>query len=296
MSENIHIVLSSVVEVFGLVGIAYLYARRLRLDTHAAMRIGMDIFVPCLAFSALMESSIDAHELGIAAGATLIQIGSGLVIGWIGLRLIGWGKRRELLMPIAFVNSANIPFPLLLTNFGAEGLSRGVLCYMVTNLTIFSVGLLILHGGGRLREAFREPALWATALAAILRLLKIEPPEMVMRVPRLAGMAAVPLMLVLFGDALSRTRLTSFRVAAVGTLLRYASGAVALAITLTLLRPEGMLRKILILYALLPSAVVNVILTQKAGRDAESVASTILLATLVSVVLLPLILIFVHGD
>ena len=163
------------------------------------------------------------------------------------------------------------------------------------SLRIFSVGLLLLHGGGRLREAFREPALWATALAGILRLLKIEPPEMVMRIPRLAGMAAVPLMLVLFGDALSRTRITSLRTAAVTTLFRYASGAIALAITLTLLRPEGMLRKILILYALLPSAVVNVILTQKAGRDAESVASAILLATLVSVVLLPLILIFVQG-
>ena len=257
MMSNIHLVLSSVIEVFGLVGIAYLYARRFRFDTHATMRIGMDIFVPCLAFSALMESSIDAKELGIAASATLIQIGAGLLIGYVGLRLIGWGNRRELLMPIAFVNTANIPFPLLLANFGSDGLSRGVLCYMVTNLTIFSLGLVLLHGGGRLREAFREPALWATALAGVLRILKIEPPEMVMRIPRLAGMAAVPLMLVLFGFALSRTRLTALRTAAVATLLRYASGAAALAITLTLLRPEGMLRKILILYALLPSAAVS---------------------------------------
>lgn len=294
MSENLNLVLASIIEVFGLVGIAYLYARRFRFDTHATMRIGMDIFVPCLAFTALMESNINVSELSIAAGATLIQIGSGLLIGWLGLRLIGWGEKRELLMPIAFVNSANIPFPLLLANFGSDGLSRGVLCYMVTNLTIFSFGLLLLHGGGRLREAFREPALWATALAGLLRLLRIEPPEMVMRVPRLAAMAAVPLMLVLFGYSLSKTRLTSFKTAAVAVVLRYASGVVAILITLTLLRPEGMLRKILILYALLPSAVVNVVLTQKAGRDSESVASTVLLATLVSVILIPLILIFVQ--
>jgi predicted permease len=55
-----------------------------------------------------------------------------------------------------------------------------------------------------------------------------------------------------------------------------------------------MLRKILILYALLPSAVVNVVLTQKAGRDAEAVASSILLATLISVVALPIILMIVQ--
>lgn len=293
MSEDLRTVLSSVVEVFALVGIATLYARRFRFDTHATMRIGMDIFVPCLAFTALMESSVDAREFGVAAVATLIQIGSGLLIGWLGLRLIGLGEKRELLLPIAFVNSANLPFPLLLANFGNEGLSRGVLCYAVTNLTIFSIGLVILHGGGRVREAFKEPALWATALAGLLRLLQITPPETVMRIPKLAGLAAVPLMLVLFGFSLARTRMTAMKVGLAGTLLRYLSGGVALVITLALLRPEGMLRKILILYALLPPAVVNVVLAQKTNRDAEAVASTVLIATVVSILLLPIVLMLI---
>ncbi|MBD3161717.1 MAG: hypothetical protein GF346_05615 [Candidatus Eisenbacteria bacterium] len=292
MNENLQTVLGSVVEVFGLVGVATLYARRFRFDTRATMRIGMDLFVPCLAFTALMDSDIRASEFVTAAGATLIQIGAGLLIGWLGLRLIGWGDRRELLMPIAFVNSANLPFPLLLTNFGAAGLSRGVLCYTTTNLLIFSIGLFLLHGGGRTREAFKEPALWATVLAGLLRLLQVEVPETVMRVPRLAGMAAVPLMLVLFGDALARTRMTAWKPAVVATILRYASGGLALLVTLTWLQPTGMLRKVLILYALLPSAVVNVVLTQKAGRDDQAVASAILLATVVSIGLIPFLLWF----
>ena len=294
MTESLRTVLGSVVEVFGLVGIAYLYARRSRLDRTATLRIGMDLFIPCLAFTAIIDSRINARELGIAAAATLIQIGSGLLLGWIVLRLIGWREQRELLMPIAFVNTANLPFPLLLANFGTEGLSRGVLCYTVTNLTIFSVGILLLHGGGRLREAFREPALWATVLAGVLRILHVHPPEMLMRVPRLAGLAAVPVMLVLFGDALAHTRLTSLRQAAVATCLRYASGAAGLMLMLWLLRPEGMLRKILILYALLPPAVVNVVLTQRAGRNAQAVASSVLLATLVSVIVIPLVLALVR--
>lgn len=290
MNENLKTVLSSVVEVFGLVGVATLYARRFRFDTRVTMRIGMDLFIPCLAFSALMDSDIQAAEFATAAGATLIQIASGLSIGWIGLRLLGLGDKRELLMPIAFVNSANLPFPLLLANFGASGLSRGVLCYTATNLMIFSVGLFLLHGGGRTREAFKEPALWATVLAGLLRILQVEVPETAMRVFRLAGMAAIPLMLVLFGDSLARTRLTAWKPAAAATLLRYLSGGVALALTLTLLQPEGMLRKVLILYALLPPAVVNVVLTQKAGRDDQAVASAVLMATVVSVALIPLLL------
>lgn len=290
MSQDLLVVLASVVEVFGLIAVAFAYSRRYRLDLASATRIAMDIFIPCLAFTAIMDSKIDAREVALASTATLIQIGSGLLLGWIVLRIIGWGDRRELLLPISFVNSANLPFPLLLANFGPEGLSRGVLCYMVTNLTIFSVGILLLHGGGRIREAVKEPALWATVAAAVLRIAHVQPPDALMRIPRLAGLAAVPLMLVLFGDALARTRFTSARPAVTATLLRYATGAVGLAVTLAVLRPEGLLRKILILYALLPSAVVNVVLAQRAGRDAGAVASAVLLATLVSVLLLPILL------
>ncbi len=294
MNENLRTVLSSVVEVFGVVAIAWLYARRLRPDLASMLRLGMHIFVPCLTFSAIIDSRIEARELMAVTVATLIQIGSGLLIGWIGLRMVGWRDRRELLLPIAFVNSANLPFPLLLANFGTEGLSLGVLSYTVTNLAIFTVGILILHGGGKAREALREPALWATIAAVALRVLHVQPPEIVMRVPRLAGAAGVPVMLFLFGDSLSRARLTSVRPAAAAMLLRYASGAAGLAVTLILLRPEGLLRKVLFLYALLPSAMVNVVLAQKAGRDAESVSSAVLLTTLAGIVILPLLLALVH--
>jgi hypothetical protein len=128
-----------------------------------------------------LDSRIEAREFAVASAATIIQIGTGLLIGWIFLRMVGWGERRELLLPVAFVNSANLPFPLLLANFGTEGLSLGVLCYTVTNLMIFSAGIMILHGGGRMREALREPALWATIAAGVLRIAHVQPPEMVMR-------------------------------------------------------------------------------------------------------------------
>lgn len=290
MSENLRIVLGSVVEVFGLILIAWIYVRRTRVDLASSMRIGMDIFIPCLSFTAIMDSTIRAHDVGIITAATLIQIAMGFLIGWVGLRLIGWQSRRGLLLPIAFVNSANLPFPLLLVNFGNEGLSLGVLSYTVTSLAIFTIGILVLHGGGRMRQALREPALWATLLAGLLRLTHVQPPEMLMRVPRLAGLAAVPLMLVLFGESLATTRMTSTREALVATILRYGSGAAALAITLTLLHPQGLARKVLILYALLPAAMINVVLAQRANRDAAAVASAVLMTTIVGIVLLPIIL------
>ena len=98
------------------------------------------------------------------------------------------------------------------------------------------------------------------------------------------------IMLLLFGETLSHTRLTVIRPALVAVLLRYATGAISVALLLWALHPAGLLRQVLIVYALLPPAVTNVVLCQRAGRDAEAVASAVLLGTLVAVPLLPLLL------
>jgi hypothetical protein len=290
MDPNLRTVLESVVEVFGLVAVVWVFQRRRRLDLSGMLQIGMQILVPCLGFTAIIDSRIRPAALAVAVGATFIQIGSGLLLGWLALRLLRWRERRELLLPIAFVNAANLAFPLVLANFGEDGLSVGVTCYTVMTTSIFTAGVLILHGGGRLRQALAEPTVWSVALAAALRLLHWTPPSMVMAVPHMAAQAAVPVMLVLFGDALSRTRLSSVGPALAAVVLRYASGIVGLWLAFSIFHPEGVVRNVLILYGMLPSAVITVALTQKAGRDEQAVASAVLLATLVSVPMLPILL------
>lgn len=290
MNESLRIVLGSVVEVFGVVLVAYLYSRRVRPDLSDATKLVTWVLVPCLVFTAILGSSVPVREIRDVTLATLLQISIGLSAGWVVLRAIGWHGRRELLLPIAFVNSANLPFPLLVANFGSEALSYGVICFMTTTATVFSVGIAILHGKSQLRATLREPVLWATALALGCKSIGFEPPEIAMRVPRLAGQAAVPMMLVLLGDSLSRIGLGSIREAALVAALRFGTGALALWATLSWIRPEGLLREVLILYALLPSAVINLVLVRRMGLPAGGVASGVLVTTILSAVWLPILL------
>jgi predicted permease len=101
-------------------------------------------------------------------------------------------------------------------------------------------------------------------------------------------------MLVLFGDSLARARLRALRPALVITGARYIAGALALLVTLPLLKPTGLLRTVLVLYALLPPAMINVVLVRSAGRDDEGVAGAVLLGTLLALVVIPLILALVR--
>jgi len=253
-----------------------------------------NVFLPCLIFTAIIEARIAGSEVLDLVFGTLIQIGCGFGLGYLGLRLMGLQAKRELLLPIAFVNSSNLPFPLVLANFGPDGLARAVLCYLTTSVLLFSVGNMVLNGAARWGETIKEPTIWAAALAAVLRALEIEPPDAVLRPVRLASTAAVPCMLFVFGDTLARTQLLATREAITTTALRYLTGAAALGISLTFLRPDGMVRSILILYALLPSAVASVILARRANRDGAALAAAILLATLVSIGLLPYLLARLH--
>lgn len=250
--------------------------------------------MPCLIFIAIVDAKIGGTDVRALMLGTLIQISSGLGLGWAALRALGLSRKRELLLPIAFVNSANIPFPLVLANFGAEGLSRAAVCYIVTSFLIFSVGVAVLHGGARFREVVQEPTVWAALLAAAVKVSGVHVPEALLSAPRLASTAAVPTMLIVFGDSLARTELVALSESVMVALLRYATGAIGLLISLTLLHPDGLVRKILILYALLPPAVVNVVLARRAGHDAASLASAVLLATLASIAILPLVLTFLR--
>lgn len=252
------------------------------------------LFLPCLIFRAIIDARIASREVLELVLGTLIQIGCGFGLGYLGLRLVGLQSKRELLLPIAFVNSSNLPFPLVLANFGPDGLSRAVVCYLTTSVLLFSVGNMVLNGAARLGETIKEPTVWAAALAASLRLLQVEPPEALLRPVKLASTAAVPCMLFVFGDTLARTKLVATREAITTTALRYLTGAAALGISLTFLRPDGMVRSILTLYALLPSAVASVLLARRADRDAAALAAAILLATLVSIGLLPYLLARLH--
>ena len=292
MESNLRTVLSSCAAVFGLLAFAWIYSRRARPDYSGTLRLGMDLLVPCLAFTSILDSRIDPRMFATAAGATAIQITVGFLGGLLLLRMTGWRDRRDLLLPIAFVNSANLPFPLLLANFGADGLSIGVVCYTVTNLAIYPAGILLLRERKELRCAWREPALWATAAAGLVRLFHIALPEALLAAARIAAAGAVPIMLILFGDSLARTHPRALRLALPAVAVRYLTGLIALVLTLTFLRPTGLLRPILILYALLPPAMVNVILVRNANRDEQATAAAVLIGTLLAVGILPAVLYF----
>jgi hypothetical protein len=283
-------VLLSAAQTFGVAALGFLYGRLRGPETRGLTDVTMTLFVPALALTAIMDAEIEAARLGQAALAVLVIMAVAFVGGFLVLRLAGMGRYRGLLLPIVIVNSANLPFPLLEANFGPEGLSLGILCYVTTNVVVFTLGIAWMAGRARPDLLLREPAFLATVLAVGFKLVGLRLPAAVAAPLRLAGQGAIPAMLAILGQTLAGVSLGRLRVVWVAVALRYLLGLAGALVAIAVVAPQGLLRGILLFYGLLPSAVVTTVLARRYDRDAELVASTVLVTTLLAVPILPLVL------
>jgi predicted permease len=284
-------VLISAAQTFGVVALGYIYGRLKGPGAKELTEVTMAVFVPALALTAILDAEIDPRVFGKAATAALMIIGLSAAGAWLGLRALGWKQRRGILLTVAIVNSANIPFPLISANFGPEGLSLAVLCYVVTNIVVFTVGIGWMSGTANPKALVREPAFIATAGAVIMKFANIGLPPGVNEMAHLAAEGAIPAMLVLLGQTLAGVRMREVRSSLVAVLFRYVFGFIGGVVAVTVLGLTGLLRDIVLFYSLLPSAVATSVIAKRYERDSELVATTVLLTTIVAVVVLPLVLV-----
>jgi hypothetical protein len=282
-------VFTPVFKIFAVVAVGLLFRKYSRLDVRPITDVSMRIFVPCLAFSSIMARRIELADFGAMVGSSFFTVAGTALLALLAFRVFGI-RSRGLYLPVLFLNAANLPFPLVEDIYGAPGLFRGVLYYTAVSALIFSIGIYIVARKADLMEMVRVPALPAVGLAIAFNFLRIEPPQPIMEVVDLMGQAAIPLILFILGYALYSVRVTQLGATVLASALRIGGGLAMGILSIRLFGIEGLNREIVLIYSIMPSAVVNVIISKKYEADSELVASTVLLTTTVSLITIPLML------
>jgi predicted permease len=216
-------VLVSVAKTFAIMAIGAGFRRFWSRDVTPLNDLAMHLFVPCLAFTAILDQQLAASELtGIALAAVLVQVGM-LLLALAAFRLARIDS-RGLLLAVIYANCANLPFPILEANWGAEGLGYGVIYYLVNQTSMFSLGILLVSRTLDVRTLFKIPVFVASMVALVLVVTGLEPPRVVRDTTALLGSAAIPLILFTFGYSLAGARLSAWRQTLLGAVLRLAGG------------------------------------------------------------------------
>ncbi len=283
-------VLEIVAPVFLVAGIGFSWVKAgFEYRIQFVTRLGVNLAVPCLIFTALMKTDAELADLArltVAAFAGYFAVGA---LGWFLLKLAGLDLRTYL-APFIFGNTGNLGVPLALFAFGQAGLEAAVVLLAVTALLSFTWGIWIVAGEGAFGKMVQEPMIWATLLGALFLYMGWETPDFLTNTLDLIGQMAIPLMLLTLGVAVAR--LTPGRVLiaiclSVVKILLCAAVGWAAAVMFGL---SGTLLGVLVLQMAMPVGVSSYLLAEKYEADSDAVAGFVVVSTVASVVGLPLLL------
>jgi predicted permease len=280
-------VLGTVVPVFAVVAVGYWLGGR-RIDLATLSELALWVTSPALLFSLLSGTQLDAQRLATLALGTVAIVGGTAVLAMLYRRATSVG--RGFLLPALFFNGGNMGLACCRLAFGPAGLEAAAVPFVViANLTSL-FGIWIAKGENGLGEALRLPLVWGASGGLLLGVSGIALPRMLMEPIEMLGAMAVPLMLLNLGMQLRSLDVGDLHhsIAAVG--LRMGGGLAAAWLFVTLLGVGGVDRGVLLLMGVMPAAVINVVIAERYGTDPKLVASAIVLSTLASIVLIPLVL------
>ena len=274
-------------------GVGYVWARKgIDYPVDFVTRLVMNIGAPCLIVSSFSKTDIDIGRMAEVSAAAVVILLIMLVMGAVLIRMMSLNV-STFLPSLIFPNIGNMGLPLCLFAFGDNGLALGLTIFLVIFTLQMSLGIVMVAGRGNLMGLFRQPVLWATAIAVILVSSGSSLPAWLDNTTSILGGATIPLMLVTLGVSLARLKVAEWKHSVLFSLVRVLGGFGLAVLVAGLFKLDNVERGVLILQSSMPVAVFNYLLALRFEREPGEVAGMVVLSTLLAFVLLPFIVSFV---
>jgi len=285
-------VISIVAPLFLIIGVGYFYGARVRPEMRITNQLIMDIFMPALILSVMIRDDFyPASYLGLMAGGALLMLSSG-VLAYLLARILAY-QWRTFVPPAMFSNWANLGIPLYVLALGDAALGGGVMLVVVGNILCFTIGTYLYSGRLSSFEVLKTPIILAVILGGFINALDVDITQLISVPITMLGQVAIPLMLFSLGVRLTRVNWVDSKMGMVMALFCPIVG-VALAYSICYFLPLSKLHQdILILFGVLPPAVINFMLAEQYNAEPDKVASMVLIGNLFSVVSIPLVLLMI---
>lgn len=289
MAERIFLI---VFPLFLIIAIGYGYARKKPINMQAANTANIDIFIPALLFSVLSAESFDFFSYSdLAISAAFIVLGSGIML-WPLCKILNI-RSATFLPPMMFNNSGNLGLPLAVLAFGKEALPAAVVLFIVENTLHFSAGIYMLNKKSRIITIIKMPITLATFAGLAWSYFSLPLHPAIRTGVDMLGQISIPLMLFALGVRMNNVTLRHWKTGCLGAILCPASGLCMAIIVLWLFPLSTEQTTYLLLFSVLPPAVLNYILAERYQQEPDQVAAIVLLGNMASFAFIPIALLFI---
>ena len=275
-----------------IVLVGYFYASKFQPNMETANTINMNIFLPALMFSVLSKESfqIQNYQL-LAISGVIVILGSG-ILAWIVAKTLSINI-KTFVPPMMFNNTGNIGLPLAVLAFGEIALGAAVVLFAIEMLLHFTFGAYILSKNTNFMSIFGSPILIATLVGLSVNIIDFELWLPITKMIDLLGQAALPLLMFTLGTRLIGINFGDWKLGGLGSFLCPLSGLVVILIVVQFFELEHLHYQQLIIFSVLPPAVLNHMMAEKYQQQPETVASIVMIGNIGSLIVLPMALYYV---
>lgn len=301
--------------ILGMVAIGYIARRRNLLTaqgTHDLARVSIAFIYPALVFSSIVR--LDAADLRANMLMPVLVSGialAGLTLGLLAIRFMGripQPTARAFLFHCLINNYLFLPLPLVLFRYGEKGVALLVFSSLGYEIILWTLGVALFNHRPNGREAFRailSPPFLALLAGVGVILCRSLLPAWAAAPPTLQtagailleglrdiGAATIAISMIVAGSRFAMLKfhvVLDWRLWVLSAIRLVAIPALLLPLFLRLpLNPVA--RGILVIIAVMPSAMVSTLFSERYGGDTDFIAGGLLLTHLWALLTVPLIL------
>lgn len=296
--------LATIISIIAMVAIGYA-SKKIGIlkaeDSTILNKIVVNIAIPSLIFLAMYTADISYIRLMVPI--PLICILTGFICGalaYVFSKIKGYSKktRWSIISATAMVNSGFLGYPVVLGVFGGEGLIRAIFYDMGTVILFISFGILfLLMFGGKYstiaKRALIFPPLWGIILGISANFLNLNIGYVVSNILKYLSESAIPLIMISLGLSLEVRGIKGyFDAASFVTFIRLIASPIIAFTIVYILGMGGLERTVTIVEAAMPSAMLTLVLALTYDLDVDATAACIFLSTILSMISIPLVLVF----
>jgi len=275
------------------VAIGFIFGRFKRIAIKPVIDVIIYVTVPCLILASILKHPLSLSDLfQIPLAAIFVVLGTGLS-AFLVLKLFRVKESPGIYMGSMFINSGIMAFPIVLTAYGREALSKAIIFDATNAILIFTLGIFMLVGKSNFKQIFKLPVIYAAIIAITLNIAGISLPDIPLKTLSTIGDATIPVMLLVLGYKLNYLRPQVLGPSIFSSVMRLGMGLALSLLFVRMFGLTGIIRNVVILSSCMPTAMNSLVLSEEYGVDSELVASTVMITTLLAFATIPLILSYI---
>ena len=280
-----------IVPVFTLIGVGYYLGKKdPTYDTKFITNFAAKFGSPALAFYAITSTGISFNLFINYFFYTLLAVIGFSIIGLIFLAI----QKRDFiseLPPLILPNCGNMGLPICLFAYGKLGLGVASAISAVIIISHFTFGIFLASKKISFKVLLESTPVYAVLVAIVFLYYNIQPPKFIENTAFLLAYSTIALILMSLGIALTKLKVFSLKNALISTFARLILGPLVGLGLIYFFDLKGVPAGVLLIQCSMPSAILTYLVGSmySSKKVVNSIASTIVMSTIVSFLTIPII-------